>query len=102
MKWERIQKYSQRAGKELMAVAEACYLTLRDPALSVTQKTLIVGAIAYLLLPLDAYPDFLPGGFADDLSVLMGAVLSAGQVGKKHLQECRLKHGLVTKDKELN
>ena len=99
-RWEQIRRYSLRAGKEVLAVAEACYKTMLDPALSVTQKSLILGAIAYLLLPVDVYPDFLPGGYADDMSVMLGALYSAGKVGKKHLSECRLKHGLATIDKD--
>ena len=80
-----------------MAVGEAVFRTMKDPDLPYAQKALIVGSIAYLLLPIDAIPDFLPGGFADDLSLMLGALYSTGKIGKKHLQECRLKHGLVAK-----
>lgn len=100
MNWETVKKYSRRAGKEVLAVAEACFLTLKDPLVPSRQKALILGAIAYLLLPVDAIPDFLPGGYADDMALMFGALASAGKVGKKHLKECRLKHGLVTKDKD--
>ena len=100
MKWETLRKYSQKAGKEVLAVAEATYKTFKDPELSWRHKTLIFASIVYLLSPLDAVPDFLPGGYADDLSVMLASLMAAGQVGKKHLQECRLKHGLVVKVEE--
>lgn len=100
MNWERVKKYSQKAGKEVLALAEACFLTMKDPFVSSHHKLLIVAALTYLLLPVDALPDFLPGGYADDLTVMFGALVSVGKVGKKHLKECRLKHGLVTKDKD--
>ena len=92
-----IKKYSQRAGKEMMAIVEACYLTFKDPGVSLHNKGLILFAIVYLLTPIDVIPDFMPGGYADDITVLLSALGSAGKVGKKHLQECRLKHGLVVK-----
>ena len=33
-------------------------------------KAVIVGALGYFISPIDALPDFLPGGYADDLAVL--------------------------------
>ncbi len=100
MNWKTIQKYSRRAGKEVMAASEAVYLTMKDPSISVTQKALLVGALAYLLLPVDAVPDFLPGGYADDISILLTSLASMGKVGKQHLQECRLKYGLADQSEE--
>ena len=38
-------------------------------------KTLIVGALGYLILPTDMVPDFIPAlGFTDDLTALMVAL----------------------------
>ena len=98
LRWSIIKKYAQRAGKEVLAMAEAAYLTLNDPEVSWRHKSVILGALVYLLTPVDALPDFLPGGYADDLSMMLSAVLAAGHVGKKHLKECRLKHGLAEKN----
>ena len=44
------------------------------PDASPGDKAIIAGAIAYFILPVDAIPDFLPGGFADDAGVIAGAV----------------------------
>ncbi len=101
MQWKKIKQHGQRAGKEVVAVAEAAFLTLKDPDLSLVHKGVIFGSLVYFLSPLDAIPDFLPGGFADDVSVLMAALMTASGVGKKHLDECRLKHGLVVKSEDL-
>ena len=100
MNLDKIKRYGQKAGKEVLAVAEATYLTFKDPSLGWGQKAMLVAAISYFLLPLDTYPDFLPGGFADDLSVMLTALGSVGKVGKKHLQECRLKHGLILREED--
>lgn len=100
MKWETVKRYSQRAGKEVLAIAEAAFLTSKDPAVSWRHKGLILGSLVYLLTPIDALPDFLPGGYTDDISVMLAAVVAAGKVGQKHLKECRLKHGITSKKEE--
>lgn len=83
-------------------MAEATYKTMVDPRLSLGHKTLLIGALIYLLSPVDVIPDFLPGGYADDISVMLSALVGAGKIGKHHLQECRLKHGLVVKVEDKN
>jgi uncharacterized membrane protein YkvA (DUF1232 family) len=99
LKWETIKRYSQRAGREVLAVSEATYLTFLDPDLSWKAKSALLGSLAYLLLPVDALPDFLPGGYADDLSVMLTALLSTGKLGQKHLKKCRIKYGLIPAEK---
>ncbi|MCJ8277493.1 MAG: DUF1232 domain-containing protein [Bdellovibrionales bacterium] len=101
MNWDKIRKYSQKAGQEVLAVAEAGFLTFKDPKVSKTHKTILLGSLVYLLSPLDGIPDFLPGGFVDDMSVLIAALSSTGFIGKEHLKACRQKRGLTQKE-EIN
>lgn len=96
MNWQRVKSYSQKAGKEVTAIAEAIFRTFKDPSISFRHKTLLMGSLIYLLSPIDTLPDFIPGGFADDLSVMLAALLATGKVGKHHLKECRIKYGLTT------
>lgn len=50
------------------------YYLLKSKDVPVKQKALIVGALGYLVLPLDIIPDALPVvGFADDLRILVYA-----------------------------
>ena len=98
MDWDRIQRYSQRAGKEVLAFAEACYLTMCDPNISFRQKGLMIGALVYLLSPIDALPDFIPGGFSDDLSIMLTALVATGQIGRHHLKQSRIKYGIIERD----
>ena len=37
-------------------------------------KAVIAGALAYLVLPLDFVPDFLPVGYADDFAAVLTAL----------------------------
>ena len=95
--WARIKSYGEKAGLEVLALAEAAYLTFKDPRTPLKSQAVILIALLYFLAPIDALPDFLPGGFGDDISVLLGALATVGSIGKKHLDECRLKRGLVVK-----
>lgn len=97
MNWEKIRKYSQKAGQEMVAVAEATYMTFKDPSVSYRHKAVLVGALVYLLSPLDGIPDMLPGGLADDMSILLAALYSTGVIGSEHLKKAREKRGLTSK-----
>jgi len=48
---------------------------LRDPRVSRVDKALVVGAIAYVVMPIDVIPDFIPFlGQLDDVYVLIFAL----------------------------
>ena len=48
---------------------------MRNPKVSKLPKFLVVGAIAYLLMPFDAIPDLAPVvGWLDDIMFLIGAL----------------------------
>jgi len=54
--------------------AVASYYCAFDPATPVKAKAILVGALAYFILPVDAVPDFILGlGFTDDMAVLLAA-----------------------------
>ena len=46
-----------------------------DSATPKKYRTVIAGALGYLILPLDIIPDFIPSlGFADDWAALLAAI----------------------------
>ena len=52
---------------------------LDNPATPTHMKALIIGAIGYIILPIDLIPDIMPGiGYADDLASAAGAVAAVG------------------------
>lgn len=62
----------------------AAYYCAFDRATPVRAKGILVGALAYFILPVDAVPDLLLGlGFTDDLAVL----LAAFNVVRVHVRE---------------
>lgn len=72
---ERLRKIARRAGVEIARKALQLYFVLRRPETPAWAKRAVIGALAYLVLPLDAVPDLLPlVGFTDDLTVLTAAL----------------------------
>ncbi len=48
------------------------YYTLQSNKVSVTDKAIIIGALGYLISPLDVIPDAIPiAGLGDDMAVLI-------------------------------
>lgn len=70
--WQKLRKFAGRWGEKLLYPAMLLYCIMKSPDVSMRDKTLIVGALGYLILPLDAMPDFIPLlGIADDISAIM-------------------------------
>lgn len=53
----------------------SAYYCALDPAVPHRVRAVLLGALAYFILPLDAIPDILAGiGFSDDVTVLVAAI----------------------------
>ena len=69
---EKIARIAKGAGAKLVYAALILYYTLQSPKVSATNKAMIIGALGYLISPLDVVPDAIPiAGLADDLGVLI-------------------------------
>ena len=61
---------------------------LENPATPKHMKALIIGAIGYIILPLDLIPDIVPAiGYSDDLASAAGVVASVAIYNKFSLEE---------------
>lgn len=70
--FEKIQRIAKRAGIKLVYVSLLLYYLLLSGKLSLKDKALIIGALGYLISPLDFMPDTIPiAGLGDDLTVLL-------------------------------
>lgn len=75
--WKKIAKLARKMGEQVVEHALCLYYVVQDPATPTKAKALGYGALAYLISPFDAVPDFIPGtGLADDATILAGAVLT--------------------------
>ena len=69
---EKIARIAKSAGSKLVYAALILYYTLQSDKVSATNKAMIIGALGYLISPLDVVPDAIPiAGLADDLGVLV-------------------------------
>jgi uncharacterized membrane protein YkvA (DUF1232 family) len=69
---EKISKIAKRAGAKLVYAALILYYTLQSDKVSKTDKAIIIGALGYMISPLDVIPDAIPiAGLTDDLAVLV-------------------------------
>jgi len=69
---DKIQRIAKRAGAKLVYGALLLYYTLDSKEVSLKDKTIIIGALGYLISPLDVIPDAIPiAGLSDDLAVLV-------------------------------
>lgn len=69
---EKISKIAKRAGAKLVYAALILYYTLQSDKVSKTDKAIIIGALGYMISPIDVIPDAIPiAGLTDDLAVLV-------------------------------
>lgn len=69
---EKIARIAKRAGAKLVYAALILYYTLQSDKISKTNKAMIIGALGYMISPLDVVPDAIPiAGLTDDLAVLL-------------------------------
>ena len=69
---EKISKIAKRAGAKLVYAALILYYTLQSDKVSAANKAMIIGALGYMISPLDVIPDAIPiAGLPDDLAVLL-------------------------------
>lgn len=68
--WNTLVIYVKKIGKESVCVALILFYALEDPNVPMWVKGVITAALGYLISPVDAIPDFLPGGFVDDAGAL--------------------------------
>jgi len=73
--WPKLRDHALTAGREVVEKALWLYYAARAPQTPAWARSVIYGALAYLILPADAIPDALPAiGFSDDLATLTAAV----------------------------
>ena len=66
--------------------ALSVYYAARDPETPVAAKGMMLGALAYFVMPLDAIPDIFAGiGFTDDAAVFAALIATLGaNIKRRH------------------
>ena len=69
---EKIARIAKRAGSKLVYAALILFYTLQSDKVSTKDKAMIIGALGYMISPLDVIPDAIPiVGLTDDMAVLL-------------------------------
>ncbi len=69
---DKVQRIAKRAGSKLVYGSLLLYYTIQSDKVSRKDKAIIIGALGYLISPLDVIPDAIPiAGLADDMAVLV-------------------------------
>ena len=69
---DKIASIAKRAGAKLVYAALILYYTLQSDKISTANNAMIIGALGYMISPLDVIPDAIPiAGLTDDLAVLL-------------------------------
>ena len=72
---DKLKKFAKKAGIKTVYAALLLYYVLLSKDVPVKEKGLIIGALGYLILPIDLIPDAIPiAGFTDDLAALAYAI----------------------------
>ena len=73
--WHKLKLFAKKAGLEVIDKALCLYYAAQRPDTPKWAKTVIFGALAYFIAPIDAIPDLTPVlGFSDDLGALAAAL----------------------------
>lgn len=73
--WAKIRGFARSAGLEVLEKAFVLYYTLDDPETPYWARAIIISALGYFVLPIEAIPDPVPAvGYSDDLAVLAAAL----------------------------
>lgn len=74
---EKLTKSGGKLGHKAMYAALLLFEALKSPKLPNKTRMTILGALGYLILPVDVMPDFLPAvGLVDDAGLLIAALVS--------------------------
>lgn len=73
--WTKIAKFALAAGRETIEKCLWLWYAFRRSKTPAWAKSIILGALTYFIVPMDAIPDVAPGiGYTDDLGVLSLAI----------------------------
>jgi uncharacterized membrane protein YkvA (DUF1232 family) len=87
--WNKVKNHAKKAGKKVIVDALILYFALQDDDTPAWAKSVIIGALGYLITPIDLIPDFKPViGYSDDAMILAMALAAvAVHVKDQHIRQ---------------
>ncbi|WP_413731120.1 MULTISPECIES: YkvA family protein [unclassified Shewanella] len=75
--WDKVIKFCKDIGKDGIEQVFRLYYALDSEKCGTKEKTIIYGALAYLVSPIDLIPDLTPVlGYTDDLALIASALIA--------------------------
>lgn len=92
--WKKIGNVAKKAGLKTVYMVLLLYYVLMSDSTPKKYKAMIIGALGYFILPLDAIPDFVPAvGYTDDMAALAGAILAVAKCISPEIEaQAKAKH----------
>lgn len=73
--WSKLTRIAKVASAKTLLTILTLFYCLQDRDTPRWARGVIIGALGYLILPMDLIPDFIPGvGYGDDWAALVGAL----------------------------
>jgi len=87
--WRKLRRGAARI--PFVDEALSAYYAARDPATPTRVRGVLLGALAYFVMPVDFIPDFIAGlGFTDDATVLLLAAQTvSGHIKDAHRERAK-------------
>ncbi|MBF8983216.1 DUF1232 domain-containing protein [Lutibacter sp. B2] len=84
--------------KDIWPKIQALYQMIKDPKAAWSSKAMAIGALLYLVSPMDAVPDIIPvAGLADDAAIIIATVSTLAVQLKKYMVEFEEEKAVIQK-----
>jgi uncharacterized membrane protein YkvA (DUF1232 family) len=90
--WRTLRRVAAATGRHALTAALVLFYCLKDHDTPAWARGVIVGALGYLILPLDMVPDMIPGaGYGDDWGAIVVALSTvAAYIKDEHKARARV------------
>jgi len=70
--WGKVRSAAKKAGVKVIYLALVLYYVLVSESTNAKNRSIIIGALGYFILPIDILPDTIPAlGYTDDFALLV-------------------------------
>lgn len=85
---DKIKKFGKAMGATILYPVLLLFNLFKSGEINLKEKTMIVGTLGYVILPLDLIPDALAGmGYADDAMALTAAITALSSCLSENIQQ---------------